>query len=164
MTMIRHKLTLAEQQDDTVSEIARNKALQAFAILGEPVAVEDGGFFCDDLDELPGPNAKQFGRLPLERFLRLFRDGDTRLCSMRSTVAFAEAGGEIRLFSSDFRGRITGLIGREHSSQFSEFSRIFIPEGYDKPITEFTDAEMDELRRLKLRSFDQFAEWYAAQA
>ena len=49
------KTTLEEIQSNSIGEIAKRKALDAFSKLEKPVIIEDDGLFIDSLGGFPGP-------------------------------------------------------------------------------------------------------------
>ena len=49
------KTTLEEIQSNSLSEIAKRKALDAYSKVQKPVIIEDDGLFIDSLDGFPGP-------------------------------------------------------------------------------------------------------------
>ena len=49
------KTTLEEIQSNSMNEIAKRKALDAFRKIKKPVIIEDDGLFIESLDGFPGP-------------------------------------------------------------------------------------------------------------
>ena len=49
------KINLEEIQSDSLNEIAKRKAIDAFSKVQKPLIIEDDGLFIDSLNGFPGP-------------------------------------------------------------------------------------------------------------
>src|SRR5574340_1298242 len=99
------KSHLQEIQANTLDEIARHKALQAFSICSRPVIVEDDGLFIDSLNGFPGPYSSfVFETIGKRGILKLL--SKQRSANFRSIIAFCEKENKVDLFDANIKGRI----------------------------------------------------------
>ena len=55
------KTELEEIQSNSLADIAKRKAIDAYTKVQKPVIIEDDGLFIDSLDGFPGPYSSYFG-------------------------------------------------------------------------------------------------------
>lgn len=146
-------LDLEEIQSINVEEVAEHKARQAYALLNEPVIVEDTGLYFKDLNGLPGALIKHFvKKLPLEKICSIVEEN--RKARAVTCICYFD-GEEIKTFV----GETAGEIAREpRGTNGFGWDPIFIPEGYEKTFAELTDEEktskfMRKEAIKKLKSF-----------
>jgi non-canonical purine NTP pyrophosphatase (RdgB/HAM1 family) len=158
-------LNIIEPQEDSVAEIATNKAEQAFKILQKPLVVEDSGLYIEALHGLPGPYIKYMNtHLSLEQILDIMAGKENRACYWVSTLAYANENGLITTFEDDTeRGFLTKEIysGELSKKARSQFWRIYISGDTGKPLAALTEAEYDS-RMQEIRSqspFMRFKSW-----
>lgn len=146
------KSSLQEIQADTLEEIARHKAIQAFSYYSKPVIVEDTGLFIKSLNGFPGPYSSYvfatIGNAGIIRLLDTQRDA-----VFRSVLAYCERSGVVRLFSAD----VNGTISKKEQGTKWGFDPIFIPCGKNKPYSKLAEKNEISHRYLALK---KFSNWY----
>jgi inosine triphosphate pyrophosphatase len=136
-----HKLDLTEIQSLDSHEVVEHKAREAYAILKQPVLVEDASLSFAAMGRLPGTYIKWF-------IQELGVDGLARLAqSLPSQTAVGQVcyclydGSELHFFDGEMRGSIAATA-HEGGRGFG-FDAIFINDGYATTRSEMTDAEYD---------------------
>lgn len=147
-----------EPQADSVEDIARAKAEQAYAALGVPLIVDDTGLFIDALSGFPGPYAAYVqDTVGNTGILRLMEGKEDRDAHFTTAVAYADATG-IQVFS----GRVDGVITtEERGNEGFGYDPIFAVGG--KTLAEMTLAEKNSLSH-RARALAAFRDWYVGSA
>jgi len=143
---------LMEIQSDSLSEIASQKALDAYGKCKKPVIVEDDGLFIDSLSGFPGPYSSYiFNTIGNNGILKLI--GDNRDAQFVAVIAFCDSSNEPTLFESS----VTGTISKNIQDGGWGYDPIFIPEKQNK-----TYAELADKNKLSHRyeSLKKFANWF----
>jgi len=161
------KLALTEPQADDSEAVALAKAKQAYAMLGEPVIVQDASFHIDGLNGFPGPYGKYVLKtLGVSGILRLAEPLPSRTCRFKSVLVYIDARGETRAFVHRGNpGTLAWEIDHTPSEEaWSDLWRVFIPHGASRPLTALSGDErqawLDHWQ--KVSAFTQFAEWLQA--
>lgn len=143
-----------EPQADSVEEIARAKAEQAYAALGVPLIVDDTGLFIDALSGFPGPFAAYVqDTIGNTGVLRLMDGREMRSAHFATAVAYADANG-IRVFS----GRVDGMITTaERGTEGFGYDPIFAVGA--KTLAEMSMTEKNNLSH-RARALAAFRDWY----
>jgi non-canonical purine NTP pyrophosphatase (RdgB/HAM1 family) len=133
-----HKLDLDEIQSLDTRTVAEHKARQAYAILKEPVLVEDTSLVFTAMGRLPGTMVKWF----LEEI------GTEGLCKLAgglahrkavATVTYAYCDGEKVHF---FEGSTEGLVAPQPRGENGMgWDPTFIPNGSEQTFAEMPDNE-----------------------
>jgi len=142
---------LVEIQDDSLSKIALQKALDAYDKCKKPVIVEDDGLFIDSLSGFPGPfSSYVFKTIGNNGILKL--TGDNRSAVFVSIIIFRSAK-----WSNKFESKVFGTISKNIQGEGWGYDPIFIPENQTK-----TYAELDDKNKLSHRyeSLKKFASWF----
>ena len=63
LTINFSKITLEEIQSDSLNEVAKRKAIDAFSKIQKPLIIEDDGLFIDSLNGFPGPYSVSYTHL-----------------------------------------------------------------------------------------------------
>lgn len=146
-------LDLEEIQSINVEEVAEHKARQAYALLNEPIIVEDTGLYFEDLNGLPGALIKHFvKKLSLEKICSLV--GENRNARAVTCICYFD-GEEIKIFV----GETEGEVAREpRGTNGFGWDPIFIPEGYEKTFAELSDEEKTSkfMRKEAIKKFKSF--------
>lgn len=146
------KSSLQEIQANTLEEIARHKALQAFSLYSKPVIVEDAGLFINALNGFPGPYSSYvfdtIGNAGILRMLDTQRDA-----VFRSIIAYCERSSVVHLFSAD----VAGTISEKELGIKWGFDPIFIPSGKNKTYSQLAEKNQISHRYLALQ---KFSNWY----
>ncbi|HJJ97471.1 MAG TPA: hypothetical protein O0X38_07570, partial [Methanocorpusculum sp.] len=135
-----------EPQADSVEEIARAKAEQAYAALGVPLIVDDTGLFIDALSGFPGPFAAYVqDTIGNAGVLRLMEGRERRSAHFATAVAYADADG-IRVFSGRVDGTITTAERKASTTILSLlWAQRHLPSGSE-------EIRTPDLRRVKATS------------
>ena len=131
-------LDLVEPQANTLEEVAKFKARQAYEKIKKPVLVEDSGLFIHALNGFPGVYSSYvFKTIGNEGILKLMEGKENREATFKSVVALALGKNDIKLFV----GECNGMISEKARGKAGfGFDPIFIPAGHDKTFAE--DYEM----------------------
>ncbi len=145
-----------EIQSDSLEDIARFAAVNAFKRFRKPILVEDSGLFIEALNGFPGPYSSYVYRtIGLDGILRLMKGISNRRAMFVCVVAFALSENEVYIFKGIVRGTISEQI---RGSKGFGFDPIFIPEGFNK-----TFGEMDRKEKTAIshrgKAFRAFGEW-----
>lgn len=144
-----------EPQADTVEEIARAKAEQAYAALEVPLIVDDTGLFINSLGGFPGPYAAYVqDTIGNAGVLRLMQGAEDRRAHFATAVAYAD-GGEIQVFSGTVAGEITSA---ERGTEGFGYDPIFSVNG--RTLAEMSMEEKNNLSH-RARALAAFRDWYA---
>ena len=146
------KCHLQEIQADSLEEIARHKATQAFSLCLRPVLVEDDGIFIKSLNGFPGPYSSfVFDTIGNKGILRLV--STKRDAVFRSIIAYCEKEGDVHLFSAN----VNGKISKNERGRRWGFDPVFIPSGKTRTYSQLKEKNQISHRYLALR---KFASWY----
>jgi len=146
------KTDLVEIQDDSLSKIAPQKALNAYNKCKKPVIVEDDGLFIDSLSGFPGPfSSYVFKTIGNNGILKLIEDN--RGAEFVAIIAFCDSSNEPILFES----KVVGTISKNIQGEGWGYDPIFIPENQNKTYAELTDKNNLSHRYESLK---KFANWF----
>ena len=147
--IVRRSLRIEEKRSESISEVARQSALMAYAEFGKPLFVEDSGLFVQALDGFPGAySAWVFSKIGNEGVLRLLegREGDAEF---RACVAYADSGGV-----KTFEGLAAGHIAESARGNAGfGFDPIFVPSGSERTWAEEPALKEDSHRAKALERF-----------
>ncbi|MEM3731495.1 MAG: XTP/dITP diphosphatase [Candidatus Bathyarchaeia archaeon] len=160
--MIRVK-TL-EIQSESLEEIAKTSAIQAFQNCGLPIIVEDAGLFVDALNGFPGPYASYvYKTIGNKGLLKLMENVENRRAKFESVVAYISPKCQQPIC---FKGEVAGEITREERRKASQlgfgFDPIFKPRGVDKTFAEMQISEKNKYSH-RAEALRNFAKWYKSQ-
>ena len=158
------ELPLIEPQQDSIEEVARDKARQAFAIVKGPVIVQDGGFCIPTLKDFPGPYTKYvLDKLGVVGLLRLIENQTDRMARFMSAVVYCDANGKQTVFTDDISGQILTEPTEMNGNAWSELWSVFIPQGQNKTLGQMNEAELASYWESRKNSgnsaFAKLAEW-----
>ena len=142
---------LVEIQDDSLSEIALKKGIDAYTKCKKPVIVEDDGLFIDSLSGFPGPfSSYVFKTIGNKGILKL--TGDNRSAVFVSVIIYRSA-----TRCNIFESKVDGTISKNIQGEGWGYDPIFIPEKQNK-----TYAELADKNKLSHRyeSLKKFASWF----
>ena len=150
-----------EIQSESLEEIARASALDAFEKCHLPIIVEDAGLFIDALNGFPGPYAAYtYKTVGNQGMLRLMKNVKARRARFESAVAYFSAELQSPVC---FHGEVLGEIADEERKGSDRsgfgFDPIFRPLNSSKTFAEMTIAEKNE-HSHRAKAFRKFAEWY----
>ncbi|MEY4723178.1 MAG: RdgB/HAM1 family non-canonical purine pyrophosphatase [Candidatus Parcubacteria bacterium] len=142
-------LDLPELQAISVADVVREKARAAFAVLGEPVLVEDTGLSFDAWNGLPGALIKWFlETVGNAGILRMLESESNRNASAVSRLCWFD-GHDFHEFEGVVRGRVTTDL--RGTGGFG-WDALFIPEGHDVSFAEMTSEEKNSVS-MRARAF-----------
>ena len=148
-------LEIREIQSLDVEEVAREKALEAYARVKKPVVVDDTGMTIRALGGLPGALVSWFlDTLGPEGLLKLVGETKDRSATVSTCVAYADAHG-----ARTFLGTVQGQLSTElRGANGFGYDPIFIPEGEVRTYAEMTPEEKNaiSMRRLALAKLKEF--------
>jgi len=155
------RVKTVEIQSESLEEIARASAMEAFKECNLPVIVEDAGLFIGALKGFPGPYAAYVYRtIGNKGLLRLMEKNENRKANFRSVVAYCSAEFESPIcFDGEAIGEIAKEERRENLKSGFGFDPIFRPANIDKTFEEMTVAEKN-MYSHRARALRKFAEWY----
>ncbi|MCL6088759.1 MAG: RdgB/HAM1 family non-canonical purine NTP pyrophosphatase [Candidatus Marsarchaeota archaeon] len=148
-----------EIQSDSVEEVARVCAKDAYRRFCVPLLVEDSGLFIGALKGFPGAySAAIYNQVGCEGILRLLAQERRKSAKFVCALAYAGSHG-VRLF----RGVVHGSIGsRIHAGAGFGYDPIFIPKGHTKPFSAAPETKAKLSHRAK--AFEAFGRFIAKKA
>lgn len=145
-----------EPQADSVAEIARAKAEQAYAALNVPLIVDDTGLFIEALAGFPGPYAAYVqDTAGNDGILRMMAGVLDRRAYFATAVAYADENG-IRVFEGRVDGEITDA---PRGTEGFGYDPIFAVG--EKTLSEMTITEKNEVSH-RARALEEFRKWYVS--
>jgi len=154
LTLVQKPAKGIEIQSDSVEEVARVCAEEAYSDFRVPLLVEDSGLFIDALKGFPGVySAAIYDQVGCAGILRLLAQERRRSARFVCALAYADENG-VRLFT----GVVKGSIAQEISSGAGfGYDPIFIPIGHSKPFSMLScvKAKLSH-RALAFESFGRF--------
>ena len=154
---------LSEPRSDDIKLIATSKVMEAYQLVNMPCIALDAGFFIDELNGFP----KAFVNFALETigiegFLKLMEGKVNRNCSFRECLAYYD-GNEIKYFYGETVGSLSNRIHVDNNnSRWSDLWYIFIPQGFDKTLSEMSVDELNNRQYIdkSTSAIEEFANWY----
>lgn len=146
---LKHRsLHVAEPDFDSLEEIAKEKARQAFERIKEPVIAEDTGVYFEAYRNFPGALAKRvFLGLGFEGLLALIKRAKERRAHFRTVICYAD-GAASKCFSGELKGTLLAKavsVGKDRLP----YEKIFMPQGYS---TALVDLPLEEKNRISHRA------------
>lgn len=148
--IISQKLNIIEPQANSVNEISKAKALQAFNILKEPVLVEDGGFYIEALNDFPGVYVRYIlDTIGADGIIKLMDGKENRRARFCSCTTFIDANGEIFQFEDDITPNSYGYIAEKKADvscphAWSDLWFIYKSKKDGKTWAEVPESRMNE--------------------
>jgi len=146
------KFSAVEIQSDSLLEIARQKALDAYSKCKKPVIIEDDGIFVHSLGGFPGPYSSYvydtIGNLGVVRLVK--KDRKAKFCAI---ISYCDKSRK----PIQFEGVVPGSIPKRPRGKGWGYDPIFVPRGKNQTYGEMT--EKNELSH-RSRALQKFARWY----
>lgn len=154
VTVEHLKLDLPEYRGDDVGEIARGKAKAAYDAVGEPLIVDDTGFYIRTLNGFPGAYAAfVLDTIGMDGVLRLMEGKTDRSAYFETAIAYADDKG---IFV--FKGRIEGAITTEpRGDEGFGYDPIFCVG--EKTLAEISLAEKSAVSH-RGKALGEFKKWF----
>ncbi|MBT3474369.1 MAG: RdgB/HAM1 family non-canonical purine NTP pyrophosphatase [Thaumarchaeota archaeon] len=148
------KTTLEEIQSNSLSEIAKRKALDAYSKVQKPVIIEDDGLFIDSLDGFPGPySSYAYDTIGNKGIIRLLENSESRNAKFVAIIAYCNGVDDVQLFESSIPGKISLSIEKGGWG----YDPIFIPDGESKTYANVSDKDKFSHRSASLK---KFSDWF----
>ena len=148
------KTTLEEIQSNSLSEIAKRKALDAYSKVQKPVIIEDDGLFIDSLDGFPGPySSYAYDTIGNKGIMSLLEKIESRNAKFVAIIAYCNGVDDIQLFESSIPGKISLSIEEGGWG----YDPIFIPDGESKTYANVSDKDKFSHRSASLK---KFSDWF----
>ncbi|MFP4005983.1 MAG: XTP/dITP diphosphatase [Candidatus Hadarchaeia archaeon] len=147
-----------EIQADTLEEIAKLGAKEAFEAVSAPCFVEDAGLFVYSLNGFPGPYSSYvYKTIGNSGILRLMKGQDHRKSEFKSVVCYYDSEVGSQIFIGTVEGKI---VQKERGSGGFGYDPIFEPERCGgKTFAEMTVKSKNDLSH-RARSIEKFVKWY----
>ncbi len=143
----QHKAQLNEF-GDTLEEVVRHKAEQAWELVKAPLIVDDTGMFFEAYKDFPGHLSKRvFNSIGYEGLFKLL-ENKSRKAYFKTLICYTKTENDLMLFEGTLKGKITENVHDGGLPGFP-YDRIFIPDGFDKP---FSYMPLAERTRIDHRS------------
>lgn len=142
---------LDEPQADSVSTIARAKAVAAARLVGAPLLVEDSGLSIETLGGFPGPYLKYtLATLGAARLVRLAAGAP---CRFTSAIALVSPARVTRVLELSLEGTIATQVAHTGAP---DVWRLVVPAGERQPFSELPAP----VTTRQLRAWaDQITDW-----
>ena len=146
------KFSAIEIQSDSITDIAKQKALDAYKKLRLPVLVEDDGLFVKSLGGFPGPYSSYvFTTIGNAGVISLVKRN--RGAEFVSVIAFCN-GKSVKIFEAHVKGK----VATRQSGKGWGYDPIFVPKGTTKTYAQLSDKNTISHRYNALK---KFASWRA---
>ena len=133
------KMETPEIQADDVTEVAKFSAKWACDKLGKAVVKNDSGLFVKALKGFPGVYTHYVDdAIGNQGLLKLMEGIEDREAYFKEAIAYCEPGKEPIVFEGYTRGKIALKADGPYGMTWD---KVFIPEGEDKTLGFFPDAE-----------------------
>ena len=148
------KTTLEEIQSNSLSEIAKRKALDAYSKVQKPVIIEDDGLFIDSLNGFPGPySSYAYDTIGNKGIMSLLEKIESRNAKFVAIIAYCNGVDDVQLFESSIPGKISLSI----EDGGWGYDPIFIPDGESKTYANVSDKDKFSHRSASLK---KFSDWF----
>ena len=148
------KTTLEEIQSNSLGEIAKRKALDAYSKVQKPVIIEDDGLFIDSLDGFPGPYSSYvYDTIGNKGIMSLLEKIELRTAQFVAIIAYCNGVDDVQLFESSIPGKISLFIEEGGWG----YDPIFIPDGESKTYANVSDKDKFSHRSASLK---KFSDWF----
>ena len=147
------KTTLEEIQSNSLSEIAKRKALDAYSKVQKPVIIEDDGLFIDSLNGFPGPYSSYvYDTIGNKGIMSLLEKIELRTAKFVAIIAYCNGVDDVQLFESSIPGKISLYIEEGGWG----YDPIFIPDGESKTYANVSDKDKFSHRSASLKKFSNW--------
>lgn len=155
------RVKTSEIQSESLEEIAKTSAIEAFRNCNLPVIVEDAGLFVEALNGFPGPYAayvyKTIGNRGL---LQLMENTKNRKARFSSVVAYYSVHCKSPIcFEGEALGKITEKERRSGNGHGFGFDPIFKPANSNKTFAEMSLSTKNRYSH-RANALHKFAQWY----
>ena len=153
-----------EPRSDGLRVIARAKLQQARRRIDGPCFVLDSGFYIEALGGFPGSYVNYaLATVGVSGLLRLMREQLNRRCAFRQCLGYFD-GAQEHYFTAENAGTLSEEVrGVDNARQWSALWHIFIPEGAEKTLSQFTQEQLEARNRSVDHTLSQLAAYLEAE-
>ena len=145
---------LEEIQSNSLHEIAKRKAIDAYSKKQKPVIIEDDGLFINSLEGFPGPYSSYvYDTIGNKGIIRLLENTKLRDAKFVAIIAYYNGVDDVKLFESSIPGKISSIIEQGGWG----YDPIFIPDGESKTYANVSDKDKFSHRSAALK---KFSDWF----
>lgn len=141
-------IDLEEIQSLDMEGVIAHKAKQAYAIIAQPVLVDDVTMWFDELDGLPGPFIKFFvgAKNGAENLCRMADGLPSRRATARAYFGLYD-GKKMTILHGEIRGEIANHPQGNNGFAYG-WDKVFCPDGYGgRTRADLTQSEYDKVYR-----------------
>lgn len=153
----RRDIDIPEIQTNKLEEVIRDKVNKAYALVKQPVIVDDAGIFFKGYTDFPGVYSRyMFIALGFRGMFKLIEEGQAAYFA--SFIGYkADANAEPRIFSGRCAGTLTTNIKGKRKKKMP-YDNIFIPNGDTRTFSQMSIAEKQQYdhRSKAVRKFAQY--------
>lgn len=151
---VREKIS--EIQSNDMGEIAIDKALKAFMLIGRPIIVEQTGLLLKDLGNLPGGLTQIFwDSLEADNFSKYFSATETAQVVAKTVIAYCD-GKQIKTFEGEIEGEI---VFPPRGKRDFQWDCVFQPNGYRQTFAEMGEKKNTiSMRKKAIESLKKYLE------
>ena len=165
INVVQKNMDIVEPQFNSISEISKYKALQAYEELKAPIVVEDGGFVINALNGFPGVYTKYvLETIGIDGILKLLEGVEDRTAKFLSIATFIDAEVNIQQFERDVIEYDISLEKKDKTSPFawSELWKIIYVRESGKLLCDFSKDDLDNYYKTidYKGSLEKFSEWF----
>ena len=163
LKILTYNYELSEPRSDDIKLIATSKVMEAYNVIKRPCMALDAGFFINSLNGFPKAFVNfTLDTIGIDGILKLMENKNDRTCVFLECLAYYD-GNEIKYFYGESKGE---LSTRKHidnnGNRWSDLWYIFIPQGFNKTLSEMTPNELDNRKNIdkSTSAMEEFANWY----
>lgn len=164
VTINYFKCDLYEPDVNDIAFISKEKAKEAYELLGKPVFVADSGFYIEEYPNNPGyPGAfvKRSGiSTNIENLLEVMKNTNNRNCYFMDCLTFYDGESFYQFFGKCCGTLAYNIKGHENKKAKSNLWYVFIPNNCTKTLAEMTDDERINRSDGRTSATDEFISWY----
>ena len=140
ITLLQKSLSTPEIQSKSVQEVAMYSASWASKELNQSVMVTDAGFYIESLNGFPGPFIKFVNEwFSVDDYINLMKGKTNRNIIIQDCLAYCYPNEKPVVFTGIYRGKLSVNPGNKCGTPIEQ---IFIPQGFDVPISNIPEEEM----------------------
>ncbi|KKU62978.1 MAG: deoxyribonucleotide triphosphate pyrophosphatase [Candidatus Amesbacteria bacterium GW2011_GWA1_47_16] len=170
VSVVSKQVEMIEPREEEPEMVARQKALQAFKVLNQPLMVEDSGLFILGLNGFPKTFIHFVERtIGVANIIKMMAGVDNREVEFHQSLAYIEPGlSGPEIFSYVDGGyTLADRVWETPSGEgWGEFDRILIPPGETKALCTFSPewrARQDADKNKDTIHYHQLAKWLAGR-
>ena len=164
ITINYFKYDMEEPEINDIEFISKEKARNAYEVVGRPVFVADTGFYIENYPNnpnYPGAFVKRSGiSSNIDNLLEAMKDVTNRACKFIDCLTFYD-GNDFYTFYGESKGTLSlSIRGNIERKAMSNLWSVFIPLNHNKTLAEMTDYERDHRHDGHTSATDEFINWY----